>query len=744
MIEDIQEYISTLSLTEQSLLQDALGNIHQDTCSTQVKQLLHAVPGGVEKAWRQLHLQRHMRSFPFPLGEKSIQFVQQHHRRASGENFPQFPYLLTSVTSLLVRFISIITIQSYLTLSNGNDENINVAIVNTLRSPTDNQWWALAQDILQSKWLKSLQEDSPTKNLLLVLTKILQKDLAFSATEKQELEPTVPWQKTKKLGDLFRVILQFRNDVIHAEPMTEKRYTDVSIVLLRILQALVPITEYKLCSVVNNTIYQLAGQYPSTIENSTLELPEKELVLCTNNTKVVSLSPLLSLAQDINVINEKEDIFFINAGSLRYVNYIGFVQGEHKDAETLGSYEQFKKYLSSIPIPAGATDNPRIDFSDFVADKGKYFVGRHNVLEEIQQTIASTQGTYIILKALAGMGKSSIMAHLYAKHNEVYEANTKGSGDIWLFHFCMRTEGRDNTLMAYRSLLTQLQQALGTYSKKNKPPMDIQKLTEEFQVTLNSQSTVEKLTKRGGQKIVVVIDALDESQLQLDDGIVQSIPGHLGDHVHVVLSYRVNNKNQHLQVENAMRHIAQEKRHVLATANPLTGLDKSDVHAFLYKANNNQDVIENVQNVIWQGSSQVLQDFADPFYLRFVIDGVEKHNYSLKRAETIPTSLHDAFEQMWLNLPSTKDFLAHRLLITLGIMRDLGDDELFVELFQRQFPDLNIQTEDMLDVRRDIGKLLSYDGNRYGLFHDRFRFFLVGEQVDPVAQALSSETMTQP
>ena len=33
-------------------------------------------------------------------------------------------------------------------------------------------------------------------------------------------------------------------------------------------------------------------------------------------------------------------------------------------------------------------------------------------------------------------------------------------------------------------------------------------------------------------------------------------------------------------------------------------------------------------------------------------------------------------------------------------------------------------------------KLRVYDGERYGLFHDRFRRFLVGEQKDPIAEAL--------
>ena len=35
--------------------------------------------------------------------------------------------------------------------------------------------------------------------------------------------------------------------------------------------------------------------------------------------------------------------------------------------------------------------------------------------------------------------------------------------------------------------------------------------------------------------------------------------------------------------------------------------------------------------------------------------------------------------------------------------------------------------------RTKIGKLLVYDGDRYGLFHDRFRRFLVGA---PRAQVL--------
>ena len=119
-------------------------------------------------------------------------------------------------------------------------------------------------------------------------------------------------------------------------------------------------------------------------------------------------------------------------------------------------------------------------------------------------------------------------------------------------------------------------------------------------------------------------------------------------------------------------------------------------------------------------------------------DGLEKKQYFLSRPESIPKSLNGAFELMWLSLPSDRDFLAHRLLVTLGIMRDLGNDELFAELFTRQYGEV-YSDEDIATIRRPIGKLLAYDGDRYGLFHDRFRVFLVGEQKDPIAEALELE-----
>ena len=735
MIQDIQDFFNALSKKDQEDLTKLLKSPAQDLPPKAALSILNA-GGDPAPSWRYLHLQQHIDQFSYPIGEKSMLFIQQFDHKQLGESAPQFPYLMTSITSMLVRYLAIISIQGYLDISKGNNENINVSIVRTMRNPTDNQWFALCKKIVAENWLKSFKEESPAKDLLMLLRDILKKPTGFSQPEIESLSHQP--KKLKKIDQLFKHLLDFRNDLVHAEPLTEQDYLDNALILLRTLQSLVPLSQYKMCCDIAGVKYQLTGRYPQELASTSLSLPSKDLVLCLNKSEIVNLSPLLSIAQDIETFHDSEDIFFINTGSLQHLSYVGFIKGEHKDGSSLGSYDQFKKYISSIPVPIGTNDNPRIDFSNFVEDKCKYFVGRDNVLTEIKANIAQNGGHYIILKALAGMGKSSLMAHLYKSYHQPYEPNQIPEGDVWLYHFCMRTEGRDTPLMAYRSLVTQLQQALGKYSRKRKPSMDIKELSETFQTLLNSEDTRQLLEKRNGSRIIVLLDALDEAQLGYDDNIISCIPNHIAEHVVFLMSYRVNANNENSKIEGLLLPLPSEKMVTLDTANPLSGLTKEDVQEFLLLANKNTPVPDAVKEIVWKGSSQDLVDFADPFFLRFVIDGVQKNRYSLERAETIPSSLQDAFEQMWLALSPEKDFLAHRLLVTLGIMRDLGDDELFVELFNRQMPEQNLTIEDIVQIRRTIGKLLAYDGERYGLFHDRFRYFLVGEQPDPIEEALNA------
>ena len=168
-------------------------------------------------AWRRLHLQQHLKSLSYPLSRKSIDFVQQRIQIEEGEDFPQFAYLLTATTSLLVRQWAICTIQTYLTVFQGNDPTINVSIVRTLRSPTDNQWWQLTQELVQ--WMrkkgnvKTLKPHKLHAFIECLHTTITQK---INLTENERLieESTYakkPLSKLKSLGQGLKHLLDFRN-----------------------------------------------------------------------------------------------------------------------------------------------------------------------------------------------------------------------------------------------------------------------------------------------------------------------------------------------------------------------------------------------------------------------------------------------------------------------------------------------------------------------------------------------------
>ena len=46
-----------------------------------------------------------------------------------------------------------------------------------------------------------------------------------------------------------------------------------------------------------------------------------------------------------------DELFFLNAGSLQRLSYIGYRAADHLDGKSLGSYEAFKAFIAEIPTP---------------------------------------------------------------------------------------------------------------------------------------------------------------------------------------------------------------------------------------------------------------------------------------------------------------------------------------------------------------------------------------------------------
>ena len=664
-------------------------------------------------------------NLPFPLGYKTLQFHHEKQQVLEGIERPQFPLEMCATLSVILRLLSIVSIQSYVHATEGNDWGINKEIVMTLQNASDGDWLNITARLAKKYKSKS--------SWLAVIAKILDAKPEIPQTIQQRNRSFKPL----RVRDYLEQLIKFRNELMHGERQSEANRENAMHSLEMTLRALEPFEQFQLLVHHDDDIWQLNGRVPTKITHSqTFPTDQVFLVAKQNELENLNLTPLLFFRanflgeQDI----EFDELFFINSGSLDYLKYVGFAATEHIDGKALGTYEHFKQYLSNIPTPQ-IPKNPKINFAQFVADKTKRFVGRNDVLNEIEATLKENAGAYICLKAYAGMGKSSIFAKLHEKY-EARNSDATKKGDRWVFHFCMNTEGRDNALVAYRSLIAQICRTL-EIPEKNWLSNDIKELKDEkFPMLINSELCRKKLHERGGERLVIVIDALDEGIGTEEESIPTCFPMSVQDHVNFLYSYRVNKSETNKRVESRLQHLPAEKIVQLQTANPLAGLTQQDVQRYLQKCNAEDVVPKTVFDAVWQAATQD-SDGADPFYLRFVADAAETNHLSLLRAETIPQSMDDAFEQMWIRLSTENDFLIHHLLLYLGIMRDYGDDELFTELFNRERKESQkLHVLDIAQARIEAGKLLTYDGDRYGLFHDRFRNFLVGEQKDPIAEAL--------
>ena len=675
---------------------------------------------------------------PYPLGFKVRELLQARHRRAEGEHEPQYPFQLCATMGVLVRLAALISIRAFVDTKK-SDAVLNHLIVSKLRTPSDGGWLEVAQRL--AKVLHN--SDSPVAEMV-----------GKALSSKPRLDPKVQKRAggATQVGAALQALVKFRNRLIHGETITDEAIDRAGAQLEVAVRGFARLGDYRLEVRHGGKTWSLNGAVPRPTDDDD-SLPEEEpcLVHRDDAHPALSLSPLLRFRAgegetDLDV--DFDELFFLNAGSLERLSYIGYRASEQLDGKTLGSYDAFKAFIAEIPTPPIPRD-PCIDFSGLAEFHARLFVGRGEVLDELTTIVRERSSQYAVMKALAGMGKSAIFATLLqAVRNQKLEEGQRTPSpadslvrpqDLWAFHFCMPTDGRNSPTVALRSLISQICDHF-EIKRENWLSHDIDELKDQHFPAILAQASG-KLGE--GERLVVVIDALDEGIGAEKESVPSCIPAGTYEGVVFLLSYRVDEQKNNSRVTDQMKALPDERLTNLATADPLSGLVRGDVDLFLKKVAEltpGSEVAGSVRDATWSGATADAKDdppTADPFYLRFVADGVQSGAIRLDRPETVPESLDDAFEEMWMGLPTDREFLCHRVLLTLGIMREYGDDELFAALFNRDLPnDRRLTIDEVAAVRVKAGKLLVYDGDRYGLFHDRFRRFLVGEQKDPIAEAL--------
>ncbi|MGB0254536.1 MAG: hypothetical protein ACPF96_09330, partial [Litorivicinaceae bacterium] len=462
-------------------------------------------------------------------------------------------------------------------------------------------------------------------------------------------------------------LINFRNRLLHGEQITIDALEAARDKIFALIEAYQVLCEYHLVSFNGPDTFMLKGEYPARLDDSQWSCPDEQgTYLYMSQDCSIPLYPLLSFRDELDGERVCE-LFFLNSIGDSVPSYIAFryLNAHGFDGQKLGTYDSFQKFMAKIPAPP-QPKNPIIDFSIFAMDSALMFVGRSEVVLELREFLETQNTPYGFLKAFAGMGKTAFLANLYNNRNSndllPFESNQRV---IWAFHFCAHFEGRDRPEVCFRSIIGQVAERL-KFDPTDYFDDDLSKFREErlpeFFYTV-SQALGDN------EQLVVVIDALDESDLDSDESISKFLPDFLPPKIRIIISYRVDDTGSNPALEDTISHLSDQNRYQFETADPLDGLNRDDVEIFLAQLARGEAVPERTIQQIWL-TANTRQQGADPFFLRFIAQSIRDGRSDLARPETLPASLEDAFDEIWLQLPDDNNFLLHRLLLALALMFD--------------------------------------------------------------------------
>ena len=127
---------------------------------------------------------------------------------------------------------------------------------------------------------------------------------------------------------------------------------------------------------------------------------------------------------------------------------------------------------------------------------------------------------------------------------------------------------------------------------------NLKDLKEDLFPNLLSQITRNLKNKN----ILIFIDALDESNRDVEKSIGKAIPRVNLENIKFIISYRVEKDNKYFFVEKTLDHLQDLKILNFKTANPMKGLTNSNIKEFLDKIFDHQSSETSFTDFVWQCS----------------------------------------------------------------------------------------------------------------------------------------------
>jgi hypothetical protein len=335
-----------------------------------------------------------------------------------------------------------------------------------------------------------------------------------------------------------------------------------------------------------------------------------------------------------------------------------------------------------------------------IQDRTQDFTGRQFVFAAITEFLQNNRKGYFVLEADSGVGKSSILAKLVLLLNRRCVA-----------HFNSQSQGIVRAEQFLENACLQLIRGF----QLNYPQLP-ENATRDGNFL--SRLLAEVSAKLDGQKLILVVDALDEVEISLQGrgSNVLYLPDALPDNVYFIVSKRPESLPlPNHQVFDLMQYSAESLADVKLYIDKRTS-NSASIQSWINRQNLQRD----------QFVAAVAQKSQNNFmYLRYVLNDIDSGKYSDVTLEDLPKELEGYYDKHWGRMEmAVKDKEWHRRKLKVIYLLTKTRKPVSCDILA------DFAEEDALDVQEvldDWEQFLRRTGDSppdYSIYHPSFQRFL--------------------
>ncbi len=419
------------------------------------------------------------------------------------------------------------------------------------------------------------------------------------------------------------------------------------------------------------------------------------------------------------------NLLFLHRASDTGYTYIDYHAGREipisqLDKKLRPKIESFlQKLQTEAPMEKREKRQPLVSFREFIEFHSRFFVGRENLIKEIDQHINNSNQVYGLLTGKEGHGKTALLCQYINTHKET----------PIIYHFVRKIADLDKPVIILRSLVAQLMHIKGTLDIAwGDIPYKIADLVVMFREKLEDTA---KFCRKNNEKLVFIIDSVDEIPYLRET--LEIIPENLPDNVVGILSLETSDGTQDIGID---LHIKPEYIHFFNNC-PMEPLSRKEITILLEKTGieliQSQKLDLLVEKIYW--TTQCGQ----PLIVKLVINSILSDQLNINTILSLPDKPESMNIGEWYAFLNDDDFYRTDFLEVLygpTQPEDTGDQVLLYDilgallLFQHTVSDDDLARAFRCDIfrimenRRRLNKFLILEEGRYSFSNHRIMDYI--------------------